>query len=273
MPAGLRKVYQYSIEGNFVNEYENISAASFFMNEKHQSLYFCLSGKYNFSRGYFWTYNYYVKLPKEIITKIKNSKNYKTKIYKESIVYQYDLKGNLVNKYDCLLNISEDNIYRKNVLRVLEGTCKISDNYIWKIEYHKKLPKDILKTHTHISKKCVYQYDLKGKFIKEYPTVLSVAKTLNKRAGSITNALNGVRCKVYNNFIFRTDYYKKLPKDILDFHLKIKKPPILQYSLDGKFIKEWTLEKLKNNFRMGNIYSVLNGSRKNACGFIWKYKN
>lgn len=272
MPVGLRKVYQYDFDGNFIKEYENISTASFFMNEKHQSLYFCLVGKYNYSRGYFWTYDYYLKLPNDIIDKIKNSKNYKNEIFKKSKIYQYDTKGKFVKEYNSLLDISKEKTYITNVLRVLEGTCKLSDNYIWTINYYKKLPKEILKKHTHILKKYVYQYDLKGNFVKEFETVLSVAKFLNVRAGSITNCLNGQRCKVFKNFIWRTEYCEKLPKDILNFHLKIKKPLILQYSLDEKFVKEWELEKLKNKFRIGNIYSVLNGTRKQASGFIWKYK-
>jgi hypothetical protein len=272
MPAGLRKVYQYNLDGSFVTEHQNISAASFAMNEKKQSLYFCLTGKYNYSRGYFWTYSYYLQLPQNIIDKIKNSKKYKVEIYKISKVYKYDLKGNFIEEYNCLNDISNDKIYKKNILRVLEGRHKISDNFIWRIDHHKKLPKDILKNHTHNAKKIVYQYDLKGNFIKEYISSSHVAESLNVKPGSVSNALNGIRCKVYKNFIWRTDYYKKLPKDILNFHLKIKKPPILQYTLDGEFIKEWELEKLKNKFRMGNIYSVLTGVRTNACGFIWKYK-
>jgi hypothetical protein len=273
MPAGYRKVYQYDLEGNWIKEHENISAASFSINEKDQSLYFCVTGRYNFSRGYFWTYDYHLKLPNTILSKIRNSKYYKSIIYNESKIYQYNMKGELIKEFNNLLEVSDDEIYRKNIRRVLEGRYKSSDNYIWTLEYYDKLPNDILKIHTHKLKKYVYQYNLKGDFIKKYETVLSVAKKFDVRAGSVTNALNGQRCKVYLGYIFRTDYYKKLPNDILNFHLKIKKPPILQYSLDGKFIKEWTLEKLKNKYTMGNIYSVLNGTRKNAHRFMWKYKN
>jgi hypothetical protein len=222
MPAGLRKVYQYDLDGNFIKEYENISSASFFMNEKTQSLYFCLSGKYNYSRGYFWTYNYYLKLPDVILNKIKISKKYKTEIFKTSKIYQYDLNGDFINEYNTLNDVSNDLIYRNNVLRVLEGRYKNSDNYIWKLEYYKKLPQNILNTHIHKAKKIVYQYDLDGNFIKKYDTILSVAKSFNVRGGNVTNALNGQRCKIYKNFIFRTDYYKKLPKDILDLHIKRK---------------------------------------------------
>lgn len=53
------------------------------------------------------------------------------------------------------------------------------------------------------------------------------------------------------------------------------KKPILQYSLNGEFIKEWksamdASKKLKITDK--HIGSVCNNKRKSSCGFIWKYK-
>jgi len=52
--------------------------------------------------------------------------------------------------------------------------------------------------------------------------------------------------------------------------------PILQYSLGGDFIKEWTSAKLINEemgFNRPNIIAAANGGQNTAYGFIWKYKN
>jgi len=51
--------------------------------------------------------------------------------------------------------------------------------------------------------------------------------------------------------------------------------PILQYDLDGNFIKEWKSlsEAAKNtNSNIGSISRVVNGTLKKAGGFIWKFK-
>lgn len=273
MPAGYRKVYQYDLEGNWVKEHENISAASFSANEKNASLYFCVVGKYNFSRGYFWTYEYHLKLPNTILNKIRNSKYYKSIIYNKSKIYQYDMKGKLIKEYNNLSEVSDDEIYKQNIRRVLEGRYKTSNNYIWSLQYYDKLPKDLLKKHIHINKKYVYQYDLNGNFIKEHETVLSAAKSLGARGGSITNAINGVRCKKFKNFIFRTEYYKKLPKNILEEHVDSRHRTILQYDMKGKLIKEWSsMKEVLKKYNNQNISSVCNGKRNNASGFIWKYK-
>ena len=51
---------------------------------------------------------------------------------------------------------------------------------------------------------------------------------------------------------------------------------VLQYDLNGNFIKEWEgvsyLCKNKN-YSQGNISACCRNERKNAYGFIWKYKN
>lgn len=55
---------------------------------------------------------------------------------------------------------------------------------------------------------------------------------------------------------------------------KVRKA-ILQYDLDGNFIKEWDSGKragLELGISKGNIANVLKGRLKTSGGFIWKYK-
>ena len=52
--------------------------------------------------------------------------------------------------------------------------------------------------------------------------------------------------------------------------------PVLQYSLDWKFIKEWqSLHDVERNlgYSSGNISGCCTGRRKNAYNFIWKFKD
>lgn len=55
-----------------------------------------------------------------------------------------------------------------------------------------------------------------------------------------------------------------------------KSIPIIQYDLDGNFIKEWKSQSQAAKtlkIYQGNIWKVLNNKRKIAGGFSWKYKN
>lgn len=49
--------------------------------------------------------------------------------------------------------------------------------------------------------------------------------------------------------------------------------PILQFSKDGTFIKEWpSVNEAGRQLRIQNICVCLKGHRKSAGGFVWRYK-
>lgn len=52
---------------------------------------------------------------------------------------------------------------------------------------------------------------------------------------------------------------------------KIKKP-ILQFTLDGEFVREWPSASDVSKEVQSNIVTCLKGRYKTAYGFIWKYK-
>jgi hypothetical protein len=65
-------------------------------------------------------------------------------------------------------------------------------------------------------------------------------------------------------------------KEKCDYIKKLLYKPILQYNLNGIFIKEWdsslTVEN-ELNIKRSNICHVLKGRRKQTGGYIWKYKD
>ena len=58
-----------------------------------------------------------------------------------------------------------------------------------------------------------------------------------------------------------------------DNNRKSKNKPILQYSLDGEFIREWDCASDVGKRERGGIKQCLRGKSKSAYGYIWKYKN
>ena len=52
-----------------------------------------------------------------------------------------------------------------------------------------------------------------------------------------------------------------------------RKKPILQYDLDGNFIREWPSATDVGKEVRVNIVHCLSGKQKTAYGYIWKYKN
>ena len=64
--------------------------------------------------------------------------------------------------------------------------------------------------------------------------------------------------KYNNNYGTRTDKYKK---------------PILQFDLDGNFVREWPSATDVGKEVKGNICNCLKGKQKTAYGYLWFYKN
>ena len=54
---------------------------------------------------------------------------------------------------------------------------------------------------------------------------------------------------------------------------KGRNKPILQYDLDGNFIREWECTADVGKKAGKNILHCLKGRNKTAYGYIWKYKN
>ena len=52
-----------------------------------------------------------------------------------------------------------------------------------------------------------------------------------------------------------------------------KKIPILQYKLDGEFVREWQSATDVGREVRDNICHCLKGRHKTALGYIWKYKD
>lgn len=58
-----------------------------------------------------------------------------------------------------------------------------------------------------------------------------------------------------------------------DNNRKSKNKPILQYDLDGNFIREWECTSDVGNEVQSNIRHCLKGRTNSAYGFKWVYKN
>lgn len=66
---------------------------------------------------------------------------------------------------------------------------------------------------------------------------------------------------------------KKLKEEHKRKSAEGKYKPVLQYDLQGNFIKEYSsLKEVRITFK-GDIQSCCVGKQKTSCGYIWKYKN
>lgn len=115
--------------------------------------------------------------------------------------------------------------------------------------------------------KKVYQYTLNGEFIKEWACMSDAWRFYKIDSGSMTRACQG-KSSSAGGFIWRYEKVDVQP-------LKPRKRKVLQYDLDGNFIKEWdTISDAARTYKTstGRICSCLCGNTKKCKGFVWKYK-
>ncbi len=122
--------------------------------------------------------------------------------------------------------------------------------------------------------KTIYQYDSFGTFIKEYSSI----KDAKKQTGLKTISPSSERKKTAGGFIWllQRDDNKALEiaTTINQARIAYKNLPVLQYSIDGVFIKRYAssgeAERL-NGIAQSKVGACCRGERKTAGGYVWKY--
>ena len=140
------------------------------------------------------------------------------------------------------------------------------------------LSKSMIESNHYIAKPIV-QLDLKGNVIKIWDNGANEIKRCLKVD---TKAIRGCCQKkpkryTYKNFIWLYEEDYKINGLDLQYHLNNKRVrEVLQYNLDGTFIKEWAMlieasEEL--NINRCAISFCCNKKTKSSGGFIWKWKH
>ena len=92
-------------------------------------------------------------------------------------------------------------------------------------------------------------------------------ETIDKRSKTLKNRIITWGDKISQNKKGRIQSLEEKNK-----RSKSLQKPILQYDLEGNFIKEWkSIKEAKQIYK--SIPEMLAGRQKTAGGFIWKYKN
>lgn len=116
------RVYQYDLDGNFMNEYKNGKEAAHITKSDYSTLYSCLRGKQLTHNNSYWSYVFYLKLPNELMSKHKK-------------ICQYDDEMKLIRIYNRAEDTLKYGFDNSAVLKCLKGKLKTHQGYIWKYKY------------------------------------------------------------------------------------------------------------------------------------------
>tara|TARA_R110002050_G_scaffold292859_1_gene448639 strand:- start:430 stop:1101 length:672 start_codon:yes stop_codon:yes gene_type:complete len=79
--------------------------------------------------------------------------------------------------------------------------------------------------------------------------------------------------KAKGNFKKTKEQKDKISKILIGRKMPWRTKPIIQYTMDGEFVREWNsnTEIIKSK-KYGDVSAVCNNKQKSAYGFLWKHK-
>ena len=294
-------VLQYDLNGDFVAEYESTIAAAKAIGSRAGSVWSCCLGiasgkrvkKVQIVKGFTFRFKAdYPDVPPHIDLEITS---HRTK------VLQFSLDGELVKEWDSITEAHLAlNCHESGIRQCCNGKYRQCAGFMWryrddytidptriepvrpkiKREFTQLTIEQIEKGKRICSEKFskpVLQFSLDGRFVKEFPSLKSAAQEFGSDSGTITNACKQRKIKTAFGFMWR---YKEDVVNPIEGIAPFKnasrgrKKPILQFSEDGKLLKEWDCIKAAADFyhvSKGCLSQALSLQRK-SVGFYWKYK-
>lgn len=207
----------------------------------------------------------------------------KRKWSSSTVVVCYTLDGQLVKIYRSAKDASRcRNLYPRTIDRCIRGDIKVVKNLQWKRFEVGEVPDTIPPLHIEtksLTTKPVGKLDENDEIIEVYPSIKNAAKNNGLDPHSLRDTLN----KKYG-YVGKTKFRYLTDNEINKYNLKkgriidTKIKPVIQYSLDGKYIKTYPSTRAAT-IAMGRepknrgIYQCLTGQYDTAFGYVWKYKD
>ena len=270
-------IFQYTLDGEFVQKWDNIHDAIL---KYGFGIYENLFGKSHSSHNYQWSWTYVNKM-----SPYKNTHDFVSIKYPKNEITAYNLDGTIYKvfpSYDCL-----DDIYNRRVVKVLcdEERKYVYEGLIWGYSDNitTEFVNDLIEKHfseLDKNKKSVYkykvnQYDLDGNYINSYETAYEASVILKCSNGGIDNVCRGL-LNVAAGYQWRFSCDNP-PKPIQNNGAH-KGKPIIQKDINGNIVgfyrsalqaaMKYTTAKVPNSAR---IIDVCNGKRKTAFNYKWEF--
>lgn len=228
-----------------------------------------------------------IKSQEELINiSLKNINNFASKRIKN--IHQYDSNGNLIKVWSDTFEFGKNSQFKYYyVIKCCKGELTNYLKYIWRFEndqfdkYPTKEKLRSIKLLNKLKKK-------KPKLSKEELSEIARLKNLGRKASEETRKKMSEsgkkrwtlekRLEQSKKFKGRNAYWKRVrePKEVTEKRMKKIRKPILQYDLNGNFIKEWISAKdveLKLGWNSDYVSLCARNKMLKFKNYIWKYKD
>lgn len=264
---------QYDLEGNFIQEFNSLNAASDAVGVVPNAIGQNLNSFTKSAGGFQWCFK---------------TRNFPHKIEPYVIdnnglpIGQYDLNGNLIASYESLLQAERKTGHSEGSIRAAmnRGTKLKGTTYFFiQFNKHQEIPDQVAPfiIPIHGFSIPVVQISADGKhFINEFPSITHAQGFFNRKKSHISDVCSGKRETALGfKWLYKNDYKKALPKIAMELaNRKVYSRHVAQYTLSGNHIKTHknpTEAAKESGCSRSNILSVIHGRRRSSAGYIWKY--
>ena len=277
-------IIQFDKGGKFLREYPSIKMASVGSGVSTSNIILCCIGRKRFSGGYQWKYKR-DPLFKKGICNIEPVK--KLTYYNAIAVLQFDYKGKFIKEYSSIARAAwEHKTCRQSIQKCAQGKKRAAGGFQWRYRNDPVFANGIIDMEPLIHPELrelnpVLQFDLEGKFLKEYASHKTAANHLNIKPALIRECCKGnIKISAGYQWRFKKDpLFKKGICDIgpVEYDISPVARAVLQFDLNGNFTREYqsTVEAVKfTGARHSNISKCVSyAGNLSAGGFQWRYKD
>ena len=279
---GPRPVIQFHIDGKLIREYSSIVEAAKECNIKESRIYNCASGIQKVASNFQWRFKDNPVFKNGIcnIAPVEKKGGFKKP------VLQFDLEGNLKKEYSSISEaVIKTGINFGNISSCLHKKTKTAGGYQWRFKDDQLFKKGIVKIESiteirKVLRKKVLQFDLKGKFIREYSSFMDAARALRINAKIIGKCIHekqktgvGYQWRLRTDPMFKNGIVNIEPIQKKNSSIR---ETVFQYDMKGNLINEFkslTEAVKKSGISRNRIRKCAIGKTKSVDGFIWKFKN
>lgn len=286
-------VYQFDFEGKYINRFSSAKEAARISGCGVSEIYSQVSeGKEaNFQCHYIWKTN------KDVIP---TDSGYAIKDFTPPAiwVYQFDFDGNLMERFDSIAQVAEKyDLDRVTIWKHMTGQMKRygknpEQMFTWRYLKDVKVVNGeyrIDPIHSYFSHKPkehhdkfmikIYQFDLKGNFIAEYPSMIEAALATNACTNTIRKFINGkATINLQTRYIWADNTNVTFTNGT--YKLKTMPPSVIKYvfgfRVDGTFIGKFESTRAaaratgesNNNIEYKLAHRTIN---KNSYQTLWRF--
>lgn len=255
-----KDIYKYTLDGYFIKHYKDI-AEILEENPNYDSHIIRDVCDEKYSQAYNFQWRKYYK------EKVENVKEHKANIGNTKIVYQYDLNGVFIQKYNDIKEASElTGFARSGISKACNGHQRVFEGYQWSFNYVEKMnPVDIY---------VICQYGIDGKLINIYNTPKEASLDTGITSSTITSCYNN-KYDLGGGYIWKKCNISQENVDNI-IEVQFKKIKLIALIDDNNnIVKVYHSAKEASedlNFKdCSGIWNVCNGVYDKTHGYKFKY--